>query len=93
MCKLTLNAVVTLALADERFRQELLNGEHERAFQALSLDDEERALLQNIRANSLETFVAQIHGILQHEETGAMPVVALAGGQQQYAPYVAVGAD
>ncbi len=93
MRKLTLNAVVTLALADERFRQELLNGEHERAFQTLSLDDEERALLQNIRANSLETFVAQIHGILQHEDTGIMPVVALASSQQQYAPYVGVSAD
>jgi len=72
MCKLTLNAVVTRALADEHFRQTLLRGNHLQAFDEFSLDDTERALLQNIRANSLETFIAQVHVFIQ--PAGNLPV-------------------
>ena len=65
MCKLTLNAVVTRALADEHFRQTLLRGNHLQAFDEFSLNDTDKALLQNIRASSLETFVAQVHVFMQ----------------------------
>jgi len=69
MCKLTLNAVITRALADEHFRQALLRGNQTQAFDEFSLDDTERALLQNIQANSLENFVAQVHVYMQPRNT------------------------
>ena len=77
MCKLTLNAVITRALADEHFRQTLLRGHQSQAFDEFSLDDTERAVLQNIQAGSLETFVAQLHVLMQPHPTVSAPMAGM----------------
>jgi len=84
MCKLTLNAVVTRALADEHFRATLLHGNPGRAFDEFSLNDTERALLQNIQASSLETFVAQVHVFMQPQPVLPVSVAGVASAVSAY---------
>jgi len=85
MCKLTLNAVITRALADEHFRQTLLRGNQAQAFDEFSLDDTERALLQNIQANSLENFVAQVHVFMQPRNTFPASMASMSSPTRAYA--------
>jgi len=64
MSKLTLNAIVTRALMDEQFRQALLAGQVERAAAEFPLGEEERWVLKNARATTMEGFVAQVHDLM-----------------------------
>ncbi|HIQ09196.1 MAG TPA: hypothetical protein EYH28_06785 [Anaerolineaceae bacterium] len=75
MCKLTLNAVVTKALVDDCFREALLSGRAEAALQEFPLNEEERRLLGNIRAEDVEGLAAQIDRLIG-EETRAWPFAA-----------------
>ena len=67
MCKLTLNAVVTKALVDERFREALLTGRSEAALREFPLGEEERRALASIHAEDLQGFVTQVHRLMGEE--------------------------
>ena len=70
MCKLTLNAVVTKALVDERFREALLTRRSEAALREFPLGEEERRVLDSIQADDLQGFVAQMHHLMREDASG-----------------------
>lgn len=75
MCKLTLNAVVTKALIDDGFREALLSGRAGVALQEFPLGEDERRVLDSIRAKDVEGLAAQIDRLIR-EEGQAWPVAA-----------------
>ncbi len=73
MCKLTLNAVVTRALMDEHFCQALLAGRTDQVLREFPLGEEERQVLEQARAATLDGFVAQVHALMHQQLPEASP--------------------
>ncbi len=88
MCKLTLNAIVTRALMDERFCQALLAGQTDQVLREFPLGEEERWVLEHARAATLDGFVAQLHALM-HQQQAPVPAPAL--DMPVAAAYQAVG--
>ncbi len=86
MCKLTLNAIVTRALMDERFCEALLAGQTDQVLREFPLGEEERWVLERARAATLDGFVAQLHALM-HQQQVPVPAVDM-----PMAAYQAVGA-
>ncbi len=73
MSKNTLNAMVTRALADGRFRRELLYGDRRQALREFALSEDDVRALQRIKANSLEAFIGQAANLLQRRSAMVAP--------------------
>lgn len=78
MHKLVLNAIVTRALMDERFRQALLSGQTSEVLREFPLGEEGRLVLENARAATLDGFVMQVHALM-HQDVPVSTVYQPAG--------------
>lgn len=88
MCKLTLNAIVTRALMDEHFCQALLAGHTDEVLREFSLGEEDRWVLESVRAATLDGFVAQVHALMHQDSLIGAPQM----GVPVAAAYQPVGA-
>ena len=61
MSRLHLNAIVTRALLDERFRLALLNGQRRARLAAFDLTRQEREAVLRIQTQDLDEFIRQLH--------------------------------
>ncbi len=68
-----LEEVVGNAIIDREFLAGLLNGKRARLLSQFDLSPEERQVLMNIRAESLESFASQLYGWVQSQR-GTRPL-------------------
>ncbi|MGC9320553.1 MAG: hypothetical protein ACP5KN_21140 [Armatimonadota bacterium] len=62
-----LRSLITHALVDDQLRTKLLDGERDCVLAQFDLSDQERQVLRDIRAPSLQAFAAQLQGWLQSQ--------------------------
>ena len=60
MFTLALNAFVTKALLDDKFQEDILNGQRQERIEEFDLSNDEKMTLLGIQADNLEQFIYQV---------------------------------
>lgn len=70
MSEVALRSLIAHAVVDPRLCAQLLNGERNAVLAQYDLNESERLMLQAIRADSLQTFAAQLDAWMRRERLG-----------------------
>jgi hypothetical protein len=82
MSEIALRSLIAHAVVDRQLCRKLLNGERLQVLAGFDLSEQERAVLSSLRADSLQTFAAQLETWMQTE--GGYASRAQAGGDPPF---------
>ena len=68
MSKLTLNALITKAILDDKFQEDILNGQRQERIDEFDLSHDEKKTLLDIQADNLDQFIVQVERWLYSDE-------------------------
>ncbi len=68
MSKLTLNALITKAILDDKFQEDILNGQRQARIDEFDLSHDEKKTLLDIQADNLDQFIVQVERWLYSDE-------------------------
>ena len=68
MSTLALNAFITKALLDDKFQEDILNGQRQERIEEFNLSTDEKKTLLGIQADNLDHFIYQIERWIYSDE-------------------------